>query len=263
MRQYIVDAFADKVFEGNPAAIVPLEQWLDDELLLHIAQENNLSETAFIVPKMDGYHLRWFTPGGEIDLCGHATLATACAVTRFVAPELEEVRFYTLSGLLTVTKRGDLFEMDFPAYPLKQREVTEDIVDALGVRPTEVWQARDLLCCFEDPEIIRNMKPDQEKLLKVDGALMHVTAPGKDGFDCVSRSFAPKLKIPEDPVCGSGHCHIIPFWAMKQGKTEFIARQASKRGGTLYCRMEGDRVILAGKAALYSVSDLILEGLDR
>lgn len=263
MRQYIVDAFAEKVFEGNPAAIVPLEQWPDDELLLRITQENNLSETAFIVPEKDGFRLRWFTPGGEIDLCGHATLATAYAVTRFVAPELEEVRFYTLSGLLTVTKRGDLFEMDFPAYSLKQLEVTEDIVEALGARPTEVWRARDLLCRFEDPEIILNMEPDFEKLLKVKGALMHVTAPGKDGFDCISRTFGPKVKIPEDPVCGSGHCHIIPFWAMKWGKTEFVARQASKRGGTLHCRIDGDRVILAGKAVLYSVCDLVLEGLNK
>ena len=136
-------------------------------------------------------------------------------------------------------------------------------MDALGARPTEVWRARDLVCIFDDPEVVVNMIPDQEKLLKVKGALMQVTAPGKDGFDCISRTFAPKMNLPEDPVCGSGHCHIIPYWAKKWNRTEFVARQASPRGGTLYCRLDGDRVILAGKAVLYSVCDLVLEGLNK
>ena len=261
MRQYVVDAFADHVFEGNPAAVCVLEHWPEEDLLTKITLENNLPETAFAVLEGDAYRLRWFTPSGEISLCGHATLAAAYVICRFVTPEAEEVRFQTLSGLLTVKKQGDLLEMDFPAYQLKRLEVTDEIVDALGARPAEVWRARDLMCIFDDVNDVLNMKPDQQKLLKVKGALMHVTARGEGEFDCVSRTFGPKMGFDEDPVCGSGHCHIIPYWADKLGKAELVARQASPRGGTLYCRMEGDRVILAGRAVLYAQSELMLEGL--
>ena len=261
MRQYVVDAFADRVFQGNPAAVCVLEHWPSEELMASITRENNLSETAFAVPEADGYRLRWFTPSQEIDLCGHATLATAYVITRFFQPEAEEIKFYTLSGLLTVRKRGELLEMDFPAYHLKPLEVTDEIADALGVRPAEVWRARDLLCVMEREEDVLNLSPDMEKLKKLKGALMQVTARGSQ-YDCVSRSFAPKMGVPEDPVCGSGHCHIIPYWADKLGKTEFVARQASPRGGTLYCRLEGDRVILAGRAALYAQTDLMLEDME-
>ena len=256
MRQYVVDAFADRIFEGNPAAVCVMERWPEEDLMLKITRENNLSETAFVVKEGEEYRLRWFTPGGEIDLCGHATLAAAHIITRFVEPGVERVGFQTLSGLLTVRAEGELLSMDFPAYQLKRLEVTEEITQALGARPSEVWRARDLLCVFDRAEDVLALKPDMDKLLKVKGALMQVTAPGMEGYDCVSRSFAPKMGVPEDPVCGSGHCHIIPYWAQKLGKTRFVARQASPRGGTLYCRMEGDRVILAGRAVLYARSDL-------
>ena len=260
MRQYIVDAFADRVFEGNPAAVCIPDQVLDEGMMQTIARENNLSETAFAVPEGEGWRLRWFTPAMEIDLCGHATLAAAYVITQFVAPGLDTVAFETLSGRLTVRKRGELLEMDFPTYTLKQLEVTDAIADALGARPTEVWRARDLVCVFDDPETVIGLNPDQEKLKGLKGALMQVTAPGTGTeYDCISRSFAPKMGVPEDPVCGSGHCHIIPYWADKLGKTELVARQASPRGGTLYCRLEGDRVILAGRAALYARSELMLE----
>ena len=238
MRQYVVDAFADRIFEGNPAAVCVMERWPEEDLMLKITRENNLSETAFVVKEGEEYRLRWFTPGGEIDLCGHATLAAAHIITRFVEPGVERVGFQTLSGLLTVRAEGELLSMDFPAYQLKRLEVTE-----------EITRAEDVLA----------LKPDMDKLLKVKGALMQVTAPGMEGYDCVSRSFAPKMGVPEDPVCGSGHCHIIPYWAQKLGKTRFVARQASPRGGTLYCRLEGDRVILAGRAVLYARSELMLE----
>ena len=227
--------------------------------MMKITLENNLSETAFAVREGEKYHLRWFTPGGEIDLCGHATLATAYVITEFISPGLEVVPFDTLSGRLTVRKRGELLEMDFPAYQLKRLEVTDQITEALGARPSEVWRARDLLCVFDDPETVIRLNPDQEKLKGLKGALMQVTAPGMEGYDCVSRAFAPKMGVPEDPVCGSGHCHIIPYWAARTGRREFTARQASPRGGTLYCRLEGDRVILAGRAALYARSELMLE----
>ena len=257
MRQYIVDAFAENVFEGNPAAVCVMDHWPDDQLLMSITRENNLPETAFAVPEGDGYRLRWFSPSQEVSLCGHATLAAAFVITQFISPDLEYVRFQTLSGELTVQKKGELLEMDFPAFQLKQLEVTEEITNALGVRPIEVWRARDLLCVLEREKDVVNLSPDMEKLKKLKGALMQVTAKGSQ-FDCVSRTFAPKMGNPEDPVCGSGHCHIIPSWAKKTGKPEFIARQASPRGGTLYCRLDGDRVFMAGRAVLYACCELML-----
>ena len=258
--QYVVDTFADRLFEGNPAAVCLVDRWPEDTRMLQIAQENALTHTAFLLRMGDGqYEMRWFTPKMEVDLVGHATLAAGYVVTRFLEPDAETILFQTRGGTLTVKKTDGLLEMDFPAYTLKRLEVTDEITDALGVRPVEVWRARDLLCIFDDPNVVRNMTPDLEKLLKVKGALMQVTAPGDGGFDCVSRTFGPKMNMPEDPVCGSGHCHIIPYWAARTGKTKFIARQASPRGGTLYCRLDGDRVILAGRAHLYSVSQLIME----
>ncbi len=255
MRQYVVDAFTDKVFGGNPAAVCVMDQWLEDDTMMKITCENNLSETAFAVKEGNNYRLRWFTPGGEIDLCGHATLATAYIITRFVDKTQDEIGFNTLSGILTVTKKGELLEMDFPAYELKKVEVTDAITEAIGVRPVEAWMARDLLCIFDNEDDIRSMTPDMEKVKKLDGVLLNVTAKGKD-FDCVSRSFAPKMNVPEDPVCGSGHCHIVPYWADKLKKSDITAYQASKRGGTLYCRVDGNRIKISGKAALYSVADI-------
>ncbi len=255
MRQYIVDAFTDKVFGGNPAAVCVMDKWLDDETMLKVTMENNLSETAFAVKEGENYKLRWFTPGGEIDLCGHATLATAYIVTTFVEPSLKEVRFETLSGILTVNKNDELLEMDFPAYELKKVEVTDAMVEVIGVRPIEAWIGRDLLCVLENEEDVRNMNPNMEKVKELDGLLLQVTAKGKN-FDCVSRSFAPKLNVPEDPVCGSGHCHIVPFWANKIGKNNIIAYQASRRGGTLYCKVDGNRIKMSGKVALYSIADI-------
>jgi len=255
VRQYVVDAFTDKVFGGNPAAVCVMDKWLDDETMMNITCENNLSETAFAVKEGDSYKLRWFTPGGEIDLCGHATLATAYIITRFVEQGLEEVRFATLSGILTVKKNGELLEMDFPAYELEKVEVADAMEEAVGVRPIEAWMARDLLCIFDNEDDVRNMSPDMEKVKMLDGLLLHATARGKE-FDCVSRSFAPKLNVAEDPVCGSGHCHIVPYWAKRLDKNDIVAYQASKRGGTLYCKVEGSRVKMRGKAALYSTAEI-------
>lgn len=251
MKQYIVDAFTNQVFCGNPAAVCILSQWLPDELLKKIACENNLSETAFAVPEGNEYCLRWFTPGGEIDLCGHATLATAFIINRFERPECHTICFQTMSGKLAVQKHGELFEMDFPAYELRQIPITNQLEEALGAKPLAAYMGRDLLCVMEDEEIVRNLKPDMQKICSLDGLLLHITAPGRD-YDCVSRSFAPKLNVPEDPVCGSGHCHILPYWARITGKTELTAYQASSRGGVLYGKMNGNRIFLSGKAALYS-----------
>lgn len=258
MKYYVVDAFAEKVFEGNPAGICVLDQWLPDKLMQDIAAENNLSETAFTVKYADGYHLRWFTPGGEIDLCGHATLATAYILFRFYESETDKITFQTKSGKLTVTRVNHLLEMDFPAYELSEVTVTDEMVDAIGVRPMEAWQGRDLVCVLESEKQVYDVNPNPAKLLHLDGLLLHVTAKGTK-YDCVSRSFAPKMGVDEDPVCGSGHCHIIPLWADQQKKKKLIARQASKRGGTLYCEQYGNRIKIAGNAVLYSKAELFVE----
>jgi len=259
MRQYVIDAFTDQVFKGNPAAVCVHNDVISDSLMLSIARENNLSETAFAIPQKEGYKLRWFTPGGEVDLCGHATLATAYVILKFYEPDAESVSFSTLSGKLTVRKCGELLEMEFPRYDMKPVVVTDAMEKAVGARPREAWMGRDLLCVFDDPEVVIQMSPDQEVIKTLEGLLLHVTAPGKENYDCVSRSFAPKLRIPEDPVCGSGHCHIVPYWAGRLKKNKILAYQASERGGTLYCRIESNRVFLSGRAALFAVSDILTE----
>jgi PhzF family phenazine biosynthesis protein len=260
MKYYVVDAFTDKIFAGNPAGICIMNQWLPDDLMLKIAKENNLSETAFTVKKGNVYDLRWFTPGGEIELCGHATLATAFVISNFVEPDNNVISFQTLSGLLTVIKKDQLYEMDFPAYELSEVPVTKQMEDALHSRPTKAYLGRDLLCVFENESDVRKMVPDQKKLLELDGLLVNVTARSQNSeFDCISRSFAPKLNIPEDPVCGSGHCHIIPYWAKQLNKQKLVAYQASTRGGILYCEYLGKRIKISGKAALYSIGEIYLK----
>ena len=258
VQQYVVDAFTDRVFSGNPAAVCVLEEWLPDALMQSIARENNLSETAFTVRQGGEYTLRWFTPGGEIDLCGHATLACAHVLFSTDAKDSERLVFSTQSGALTVSRRGELYEMDFPAYALAPAAVTPAMTAVLGVQPREAYLGRDLLCVLESAEQVRALAPDQKALKALDGLLVHVTAPGDGGYDCCSRSFAPKLGVPEDPVCGSGHCHIAPYWCARLDRKEIVAYQASARGGTLYCRLMGGRVALAGKAVLFSRAALFL-----
>lgn len=256
MRQYVVDAFTDRLFAGNPAAVCVVEEWPTDELMMNIAVENNLSETAFVARKGEGWHLRWFTPGGEIDLCGHATLATAFVIMTQVDPEADRVNFDTMSGRLTVRRNEGRYEMDFPAYKLGEVDVTDAMEQALGARPSAALLGRDLLCVFDEPGTVAAMEPDMNAIADLDGLLCHVTEPGTNGFDCVSRSFAPKLSIPEDPVCGSGHCHIAPYWADRLGRPDIRAYQASKRGGELFCTVAGDRVTLGGNAVLFSIDEL-------
>lgn len=257
IKQYVVDAFTDKIFCGNPAAICILGAWLPDAIMQSIAIENNLSETAFAVGAGENYRLRWFTPGGEIDLCGHATLATGFVLLNYYEKEAEKIVFNTLSGQLVVEKKGDLYEMDFPAYELKEVPVTRAMADAIGETPTAAYIGRDLLCVLKDGSTIPALKPDMQKVKELDGLLLNVTGPSaENGYDCVSRSFAPKLAVAEDPVCGSGHCHIVPYWAAKLKKDTITAFQASRRSGTLYCRMQGSRMKMAGRAVLYAVSEL-------
>lgn len=255
MKQYVVDAFTDKVFAGNPAAVCVMDKWLDDRTMQNIAIENNLSETAFAVKEGGAYHLRWFTPGGEVELCGHATLATAYVITRFVEPNLQTVAFDTLSGRLTVEKQDDLLAMDFPSFQLKPVPVTEQMTEALGVTPVEAYYGADMVCVLENEEQVRQVQPNLELIRQMDGVCFHITAPSTE-YDCVTRTFAPKCNVAEDPVCGRGHCHVIPYWAERTGKTEFTAYQASARGGVLYCSYVGERIVLRGKAALFAEAEI-------
>lgn len=255
MKQYIVDAFTEEVFKGNPAAVCVMDEWIDESLMKKITIENNLSETAFTVKEGDHYHLRWFTPGGEIDLCGHATLATAYVITHFIKPDTTEVHFDTLSGQLNVTRQSDLLTLDFPSYNPVEIPVTQQMTEAIGVEPIKAYMDADMVLVVKSEEEIKNLTPNQALIQQLDGVTLHVTAVGKE-FDCVTRSFAPKCHVAEDPVCGRGHCHVIPLWAKELNKNELTAYQASSRTGILYCRYAGERTYLSGKAVLYAISEL-------
>ena len=259
MKQYIVDAFTDRPFSGNPAAVCVMDSWPSEESMKNLAMENNLSETAFIVKEEEGYHLRWFTPETEVELCGHATLASSFVILNYYEAGSDSVRFQTMSGVLTVTRRGNLYEMNMPTYELKEIPVTDKMEEAFGCRPVKAVLGLDLICVFDDEEQVRSMNPDQALLTGLGGRLQNATAPGKE-TDCVSRSFCPELSIPEDPVCGSAHCQIADYWAGVLGKTRIEAYQASRRGGYLHCELLGNgRITISGEAVLVAITEIIAE----
>lgn len=248
---YHVDAFASRNFSGNPAAVVILDQnWLDDSLLQAIAAENNLSETAFILTASQPFPLRWFTPRIEVDLCGHATLASAFVLFEHYFPNQPKIKFVTRSGELTVTRRGDQFAMDFPARPGKPVAVSEEIIAALGAKPAEAYLARDLLAVFSTEKEVADLRPNLQLVGSLDAFAVIASAMG-DESDFVSRFFAPRVGIPEDPVTGSAHCTLVPYWARRLGKDVLVARQISARGGELTCENKGDRVLIAGHCIEY------------
>ncbi len=253
---YQVDAFAAARFAGNPAAVCPLERWLPDATMQAIAAENNLSETAFFVPRADGaFDLRWFTPAAEVDLCGHATLASAWVVLERLDPGRPGVTFHSRGGVLTVTRDGAWLSMDFPTAVGSPCPAPAGLAAALGVAPLEVLKARDYLAVLPDEATVRGLTPDIAaigRMAEVRGLI--VTAAGRE-VDFVSRFFAPRAGVPEDPVTGSAHCTLVPYWAARLGRTRLAALQVSPRGGELRCELRGDRVILAGRAVPY------LEGL--
>lgn len=256
MKYYVVDAFAEQLFEGNPAGVCIMNEWISDELMQKIATENNLSETAFAVKEEENYRLRWFTPADEIELCGHATLATAYVIANFYETNVKEIKFQTISGELVVVKKGERYEMDFPSRMPKEISLTEEMVEALGVKPVEVHLGRDLMFVLEKEEDVLQTLPDFSKMKELpEGLGVSITA-RSERYDFVSRAFFPKLNVNEDPVCGSAHCNFIPYWANKLGKNEMVAKQLSKRGGKLYCKFEGNRVKISGSAVLYSMADL-------
>jgi predicted PhzF superfamily epimerase YddE/YHI9 len=256
IKQYQVDAFATRAFEGNPAAVCPLQGWLDDDLMQAIAEENNLSETAFFVPSDKGFALRWFTPVKEVDLCGHATLATAHVIFEQLGYAGEVITFETRSGELFVKRQGQQLEMDFPACPPTPCALPDLLAEGLGQRPIEVWAADDYLAVFDSEATVRAITPNQALLGQLDLRAVVITAPGNE-VDFVSRLFAPKLGIPEDPVTGSVHCALAPYWANKLGKTILSARQVSKRGGSLTCVVKADRVMLSGSAVTVMEAALV------
>jgi len=246
-----IDAFSDKCFGGNPAGVCLLDHWPAEETMQAIGAENNLSETAFLVPTGPGqYDLRWFTPEVEVDLCGHTTLASAFVIFRYVDRTLEAVTFDTKSGPLRVNKDGDRLTMGFPARPPSPCPLPEELVAGLGATPLEVHRARDYLALFESEEQIRQLRPDFSRLAQLDTTGIIVTAKSETA-DFVSRFFAPAVGIPEDPVTGSAHCTLIPFWSERLGKSDLHAFQVSRRGGELFCRDAGDRVIISGLAVTY------------
>lgn len=251
---YQVDAFTAEPFRGNPAAVVPLTEWLPDDVMLTIAAENNLAETAFFVPSEEAdadYVLRWFTPAIEVDLCGHATLATAYVIFNVLGWEREAIRFATKeAGYLTVRRDGARLVLDFPARVAVDVSPPEGLSEALGIAPVRFLRAKKSLAVFETAAQVLALDPDLGFIAGMEGDGLVVTAPGDD-CDCVSRYFAPHAGIPEDPVTGSAHCTVVPYWSEILGKSSLHARQVSKRGGDLFCRLEGDRVHMAGDAVLY------------
>lgn len=256
MKQYIVDAFTDKIFSGNPAAVCVLDNFPSEEIMQSIAAENNLSETAFAVKENDRYHIRWFTPKSEIDFCGHATLATAYVLFNFYAQDTDTINFYGQIGELTVQKSDELIRMEFPAYKLEHIEITDTMIEALGTIPLAAYKDRDILFVLRSEDEVRDLQPDMELISKLDGACVAVTAKGTE-YDSVSRVFAPKYGLNEDPVTGSTHCMIAPYWSRSQNKPDITAFQASSRTGILYCECVGDTVIISGKAVLFSINDIV------
>jgi PhzF family phenazine biosynthesis protein len=254
---YQVDAFTSHLFGGNPAAVCPLKEWLPEETMQRLAFENNLSETAFFVNQGSQYHIRWFTPEFEIDLCGHATLAAAFIIFNYLNHSSNAIRFTCKSGLLEVSRNDDLIELNFPSRIPEPAAAPEALLKGLNIPPSQVLKSRDYFLVYEDEAQISAIVPDYSYLNKIDTIGVIVTAPGKE-VDFVSRFFVPNSVIGEDPVTGSAHCNLIPYWARQLNKSTLTARQLSARHGELFCELLGERVIIAGRAVLYLKGEYFL-----
>lgn len=249
---YQVDAFATELFTGNPAAVVPLDSWLEDKVMQQIAMENNLSETAFFIKTDEGYHIRWFTPDYEIDLCGHATLATAYVIRNFIDPPLTAIHFTTQkAGVLKVASHEGIYTLDFPSRPPAATDIPGKLFQAIGTSTViEVLKSRDYFVVLPDEDAVNNIEPDFTIMKELDTIGVIVTAKGRSA-DVVSRCFYPGAGIPEDPVTGSAHCNIVPYWSEKLHKVKLHCRQLSARGGVLECKLDGGRVLMSGSCVLY------------
>ena len=255
---YQVDAFTSNIFKGNPAAVIPLERWLPAEIMQNIALENNLSETAFFVPLKNNFHIRWFTPQAEVDLCGHATLATAHVIFHHLKNSREEIQFESKSGILRVKRSGDLLMLNFPTSELTEIDIPDNLKNAFRFKPIKCLKGReDLMLTFEDENEILNLNPNFQKISEATTRGIIATSGSKE-FDFVSRFFAPTLGINEDPVTGSAHTMLIPYWSEILGKNELIAKQVSKRGGLLYCKNLGERVEIGGNAVTYLMGEIFI-----
>jgi PhzF family phenazine biosynthesis protein len=254
---FYVDSFASRLFEGNPAAVCMLERWLSDHTLQHIAAEINFSETAFLVRQKTGFELRWFTPTTEVDLCGHATLASAHVLYRHMSYVQDHVDFKTKSGVLTVSIDGDFLSLDLPKIEAHNIDIPDHLSEAIQTVPLDVKKADDLLVLLQDEETVKNLKPDFSLLSKIDCRGVIVTAPGRS-VDFVSRFFAPRLGLQEDPVTGSSHCMLAPYWEQRLGKHRLSARQLSKRGGSLVCEVHSERVVIIGQAVTFMAGQLFV-----
>ena len=250
LKMFQIDAFTNRSFAGNPAAVVPLDEWMDDSLMQAIAAENNLAETAFFVPDGDAFQLRWFTPKVEVKLCGHATLATAFVLFNELGYGKEEIIFNTLSGQLMVTKDAEMLTLNFPSQKPEPCLLPPTLEKAIAAKPLECLKNTDYVLVYDNEEIIKNITPNHDLIRKTDARGVIVTAPGKD-YDFVARFFAAASGIDEDPVTGSAYTKLTPYWADKLGKTSFKVRQLSQRGGDLFLELKGDRVFISGKAVKY------------
>lgn len=254
---YQIDAFTSEQFKGNPAAVCPLNAWIGDDLMQNIAMENCLSETAFLLKKGDRYELRWFTPNGEVDLCGHATLASAYVIFNYLDKKMKKVNFLTKSGLLEVENEGNLLAMTFPIRVGEPSNIPDLLIKGLGNKPKEVFLARDYMAVFETEDEIKNLKLDMNALKQLKGLGVIATSKG-DNADFVSRFFAPKVGVNEDPVTGSSHCTLIPYWKRVLGKNKLLALQLSKRGGKLFCTYQGEKVKISGEAVTYLIGNIYI-----
>ncbi len=259
LRLLQIDTFTESVLGGNPAAVCPLDAWLDDRTMQAIAAENNLSETAFFVPEGEGYRLRWFTPNVEVDLCGHATLAAGFVVFEELRPGSERVAFETKSGRLTVTRQGTDLVMDFPAQPAAPVRPPAPLASALGASPIDVLAGADYVAVFEKAAEVAGLRPDSGLLMQLDRRGVVATAPGEDA-DYVLRFFAPKNAVPEDPVTGNVQTALAPYWADRLGKRRLTVRQLSARGGTMVCEHHGERISIAGRAVRYMDARISIDG---
>ncbi|MEK8021140.1 MAG: PhzF family phenazine biosynthesis protein [Candidatus Parabeggiatoa sp.] len=255
---YQIDAFASKAFEGNPAAVCPLNEWLPDEIMQSIAEENNLSETAFFIPTGNRFHIRWFTPTTEVDLCGHATLATAYVLFNLLGHQSDKLEFDSKSGRLIVTKENQWLVMNFPAQPPVLCDIPTEIIKAFDIPPIECLRSEDFIVVFEREMDIESAKPDFEQLKKLDLRGVVITAKSSR-YDFITRFFAPKYGIPEDPVTGSAYTQLAPYWTAKMGRKRFNVKQISSRGGELSCEQVDDRVLIFGKAIQYLVGKINIE----
>jgi len=257
IRIYQVDAFTSRVFGGNPAAVCRLDEWLEDDILQSIANENNLSETAFFVGSGSHYSIRWFTPTSEVDLCGHATLASGYVISRILGEGSHSIHFSSATGDLTVLCGGERLCLDFPSRPGKEVECPEMLREVLGIEPIETLLSRDYLAILESEESVRTVSPNLNLLKKLEASGVLISAPGNE-CDFVSRCFFPRFGVPEDPVTGSAHCTLIPYWANRLNKNELYCRQISARGGDLWCELRGDRVYIGGDCILYLTGEILL-----